>query len=266
LTEADAALQPLLTWLQGEDAGRGAIQAWMAAGNLRFMQGDYEAAYVAHSRALVHIEHRGSATSAPYICHAEAALLSGQRAEAEASFAKATSLIDLQNAGANLTYYRYVQFLLTQERRYLALAREQMMQLCLLLEDVQLRRDYWHNLPVHKDIQRYWQAGGVCETVWLAGTEVPLGRPLTDDDLLPVTWTLADGVGDTAVRQQSGKAGLRRHQLRRLADEAYAQGALPTDVDLAQALGVSVRTVERDRKALAEAGFVLRTRGYGRTN
>jgi Flp pilus assembly protein CpaB len=134
----------------------------------------------------------------------------------------------------------------------------------LLLEDVRLRRDYWHNLPVHQDIERLWREGAATETVRLAKADVPLGRPLTDDDLLPVTWTLADGVVDTAVRQESGKAGLRRHRLRRLADEAFAQGALPTDADMAQALGVSVRTVERDRLALVEAGFVLRTRGYGR--
>ncbi|WP_420645849.1 ATP-binding protein [Candidatus Leptofilum sp.] len=264
LDTADEALRPLLTWLQREDAGRGAIQAWMAVGNLRFMQGDYAASYEAHSRALVHIEHRGSSTSAPYICHTEAALLLGKQAEAEASFAKATSLIDLQASGANLTYFRYVQFLLTKDRHYLTMARTQMIALCLQLEETPLRRDYWHNLPVHQDIERHWRDGAQTETVQLAGADVPLGRPLTDKDRLSIVWTLDDGVGDTAVRQQEGKVGLRRHRLRRLADEAYAQGALPTDAELAQALGVSIRTIERDRAALAAAGQELKTRGYGR--
>ena len=117
---------------------------------------------------------------------------------------------------------------------------------------------------MHQDIEQLWRKEAKTEVVWLAKADVPLGRPLTPNDLLPITWTLDDGVGDTAVRQQSGKMGLRRHRLRRLADEAFAQGALPTDDDLAQVLGVSVRTVERDRVALAESGFVLRTRGYGR--
>ena len=170
----------------------------------------------------------------------------------------------MQKSGANLTYYRYVQFLLTKDRRYLALARAQMLALCLLLEDGRLRRDYWHNLPVHQDIERFWREGADVETVRLAKADVPLGRPLTDDDLISITWTLDDGGEDTAVRQESGKVGLRRHRLRRLADEALAQGALPTDADLAQALGISVRTVERDRAALAKAGHILRTRGYGR--
>ena len=264
LEAAETAVQPVLVWLQQEDAGRGAIQAWMAVGNLRFMQGDYAAAYEAHSRALVHIEHRGSSTSAPYICHAEAAFMLGKQAEAEASFAKATPLIDFEQTSSNLTYYRYVQFLLTGERHYLALAREQKLALTLLLAEARLRRDYWHNLSVHQDIEQLWRKEAKTEVVWLAKADVPLGRPLTPNDLLPITWTLDDGVGDTAVRQQSGKVGLRRHRLRRLADEAFAQGALPTDDDLAQVLGVSVRTVERDRVALAESGFVLRTRGYGR--
>ncbi|MFZ1399994.1 MAG: BREX system ATP-binding domain-containing protein, partial [Candidatus Promineifilaceae bacterium] len=264
LDEAEAALPPLLAWLMREDAGRGAIQAWMAVGNLRFMQGDYAAAYEAHSRALVHIEHRGASTSAPYICHAEAAFLLGKQVEAAASFAKATLLIDVEQTSSNLTYYWYVQFLLTGERPYLALAREQKLMLTLLLAETRLRRDFWHNLSVHQDIERYWQAGTTTETVRLAGADVPLGRPLTPDDLLLITWTVDDGVGDTAVYQQSGKVGLRRHRLRRLADEAFVQGALPTDADLAQALGVSVRTVERDRAALAAAGLGLRTRGYGR--
>ncbi|MCA9918082.1 MAG: DUF1670 domain-containing protein, partial [Anaerolineales bacterium] len=264
LDEAEVAAQPLLAWLQREDAGRGAIQAWMAVGNLRFLQGDYAAAYEAHSRALVHIEHRGSSTSAPYICHAEAAFMLGKQAEAEASLAKATALIDFEQMSSNLTYFRYVQFLLTGERCYLALAREQKLLLTLLLAEARLRRDFWHNLSVHEDIEQRWREGAKTEVVWLAKADVPLGRPLTDDDLLPITWTLDDGGGDTAVYQQAGKVGLRRHRLRRLADEAFAQGALPTDADLAQALGISVRTVERDRAALAEAGFVLRTRGYGR--
>lgn len=263
LDAAETAVQPILAWLQEEEGGRGGIQAWMAVGNLRFMQQDFAAAFEAHSRALVFIEHRGASTSAPYICHAEAAIMLGKQAEAEASFAKATSLIDLQMSGANLTYYRFVQFLITKDRQYLVLAREQMLALCLLLEDAQLRRDYFYNLPVHQDIERFWQEDAQMQKVSLAKAGAPLGRPLTNDDRFQIMWTLND-VLDTAVHQQTGKVGLRHYRLRRLADEAFAQGALPTDADLAKALGISVRTVERDRAALASSGYLLRTRGYGR--
>ncbi len=229
------------------------------------MQGDLAAAYHAHSRAIVHIEHRGSSTSAPYICHAEAAFLAGKQAEAESSFAKATNLIDLTHSGSNLTYYRYVQFLLTGERQYLALAREQMLKMINLLENGRLRRDYWGQMPVHEDIERYWQEGVLSKTVQLAGVDVPLGRPLAPNDLLFVTWTVDGGITDEVILQSAGKVDLRRFRLKRLIAEARAQGTLPTDDDLARAVGMSVRTIERDRIALAADGFQLVTRGYGRS-
>ncbi|VAW31053.1 hypothetical protein MNBD_CHLOROFLEXI01-2174, partial [hydrothermal vent metagenome] len=231
---------------------------------------ELEAAYHAHSRAIVHIEHRGSSTSAPYICHAEAAFLAGKRVEAEASFAKATELIDLTLSGSNLTYYRYVQFLLTGELQHLLLAREQMLKMVNLLESPRLRRDYWHQMPVHQDIERNWQENVQCKVVQckvvqLAGADVPLGRPLTAKDRLPVTWTMDAGALDEAVLQAMGKVGYRRFRLKRLLAEAIAQGTLPTDADLAQAVNVSVRTIERDRAAMAAEGFELVTRGYGRS-
>ena len=42
----------------------------------------------------------------------------------------------------------------------------------------------------------------------------------------------------------------QHHRLKRLLEEARAQGAAPTDEDLAHALQVQVRTIERDMAAL----------------
>jgi predicted DNA-binding transcriptional regulator YafY len=75
-----------------------------------------------------------------------------------------------------------------------------------------------------------------------------------------VRWTMDDGAADASVLHQSGKAALRRHRLRRLLDEAAAQGAAPTDDELAAALGVSRRTVLRDIAQLAQAGHASATR------
>jgi predicted DNA-binding transcriptional regulator YafY len=65
-----------------------------------------------------------------------------------------------------------------------------------------------------------------------------------------VQWTLADPLVDNALLQRDGPAALRRFRLQRLLREAAAQGAAPTNDDLATALKVSRRTIQRDLKAL----------------
>lgn len=83
----------------------------------------------------------------------------------------------------------------------------------------------------------------------LVKADTPSGRRLTDNDYAPVTWTLYT-VADELV---SPAAARRQHVIQRLLREAAAQGATATDDDLAQALGVSRRTILRDRRALAAA-------------
>jgi biotin operon repressor len=96
--------------------------------------------------------------------------------------------------------------------------------------------------------------------VRLARINVPLGKPLSDDDRIDVQWTIDDGVGDAETLQREGKAALRQRRLRRLLAEAQSQGAAPTDADLAQALDVAVRTIERDLQALRDNGVTVTTR------
>ena len=55
----------------------------------------------------------------------------------------------------------------------------------------------------------------------------------------------------------------RQQTLLRLCAEAIAQDAEPTVGDLAEALGVTPRTVDRDIAALRAAGETLVTRGGG---
>jgi biotin operon repressor len=62
------------------------------------------------------------------------------------------------------------------------------------------------------------------------------------------------------VLTQHGKQALRRHRLLRLLHEALTQNALPSDHDLALALGVSERTIEHDIVALSQAGHTITTR------
>jgi hypothetical protein len=76
--------------------------------------------------------------------------------------------------------------------------------------------------------------------------QVSLARAGAPRERVTVIWTVS-GPEDEAVED---KAERRRLALRRLLREAENQEAAPTDQDLAIALGVSRRTVIRDRKRI----------------
>ena len=90
----------------------------------------------------------------------------------------------------------------------------------------------------------------------IVARETPLGRPLVAADYCKIVWTVE--APEDAVFPEA--APRRQHILKRLLEEAAAQGAAPTDADLAEALGVSRRTVLRDAKALEASGISLPTR------
>jgi DNA-binding SARP family transcriptional activator len=90
-------------------------------------------------------------------------------------------------------------------------------------------------------------------SVRLPRSDAPLGRPLSESEHMTVSWT----VDDPADRAIQSKAARRRQRLLRLLAEAQAQGAAPTHDHLAQALGVSRRTIERDVVALRRQGHLL---------
>jgi DNA-binding SARP family transcriptional activator len=88
----------------------------------------------------------------------------------------------------------------------------------------------------------------------------PRGRPLRPDELVEVIWTV-EPPEQRVLGQPASKTAERQERLRRLCEEAAAQGAEPTVGDLAGALGVTARTVDRDIAALRAAGELLATRG-----
>jgi tetratricopeptide (TPR) repeat protein len=84
--------------------------------------------------------------------------------------------------------------------------------------------------------------------VRLPRADAPTGRALHDDEYIEITWTIA-APEDASIK---GKTARRHQQLRRLLAEAVAQNAAPTHAHLADALGVGLRTVERDAAALKD--------------
>ena len=96
--------------------------------------------------------------------------------------------------------------------------------------------------------------------VLLARRGIPRGRPLRPEELVEVVWTI-ELPDQREVGLAANKATARQERLRRLCAEAAAQGAEPTVGDLANALGVTARTVDRDIAALRASGELLATRG-----
>lgn len=94
----------------------------------------------------------------------------------------------------------------------------------------------------------------------LPAIDAPTGRPLEEDDLLKVTWTIDHPDDNTS----GSDIERRRRKILRLLDEAREAGAAPSLEHLASALGVSDSTIRRDLKALRDAGHPVVTRGQRR--
>lgn len=118
-----------------------------------------------------------------------------------------------------------------------------------------------HRLEIEEDA---WLLPGQAR-VRLASTTTPTGRPLEDNDYVTVTLTLSQDDDEIAGPQRfpawRADVAIRRRRLLRLLAEAKAQGGAPTVHDLAGALDVSDRTIERDLAALRDAGCDVFTRG-----
>lgn len=97
--------------------------------------------------------------------------------------------------------------------------------------------------------------------VFLTRRTAAAGQPLEHTPTTPVTWTLDAGLEDRQVLAEYGGQGLRQVRLQRLLDEAFEQGALASQEDLAQVLHVSVRTIKRDFARLQQQGHWLPSRG-----
>lgn len=88
----------------------------------------------------------------------------------------------------------------------------------------------------------------------------PPGKSLDHLSLVSVTLTISEP-GDAAILKSQGISGLRKHKLLRFATEAYDQGGLLIQEDLALLLTTSTRTIQRDMREMREQGIDVPTRG-----
>jgi len=117
------------------------------------------------------------------------------------------------------------------------------------------------HVPLHRSTRNAVDLASTRLDVRLVRAGTPLGRPVTDDELVEVAWTLSRP-GDESCTDRTS----RRHRvLVRLLREAIEHGAAPTDDDLARAVGVSRRTIVRDMELLGDRGAALATRRRSRS-
>jgi len=100
------------------------------------------------------------------------------------------------------------------------------------------------------------------QIVWHAvkSTE-PAGKTLKDCEYVAVVLTLHES-GDIAYRHQHGLVALRRRILKRVSDEAVAQGAALTQEDLGAILNMERSTVAKHIAVLAAQGQTVITRAH----
>ncbi len=115
-------------------------------------------------------------------------------------------------------------------------------------------------VPLNRHTESARRAAARRVVVALPPANASLGRRSPDEELVAVTWTVADPA-DAVVADATER---RRRVVARLLVEAASQGASVTDDDLASALGVSRRTILRDAQDAARLGQPLETRRRSR--
>jgi DNA-binding SARP family transcriptional activator len=125
---------------------------------------------------------------------------------------------------------------------------------CLLagaaqFEDEEARQAFFHHNPTLRRLMAELVRLGIvpARDEGIVSRLLPAAR---GGPPVQVAWTVDAGPADAALRQTRGAITLRRARLSRLLQESEAQGATPTPRHLAEALGVSKRTIQRDLAAI----------------
>jgi tetratricopeptide (TPR) repeat protein len=132
-----------------------------------------------------------------------------------------------------------------QALAYLQRAYQHLLALAAQLEDEPARQAFFNCNPTLRRLMHeiYAREIALAPGAGVISRQVPSSR---GGRSIQVRWTVDAGPPDTALKQAQGAIALRRARLARLLEEASVQGANPSPVQLAEVLGVSKRTIQRD--------------------
>ena len=262
------------TWLQVTGDSRYALIGLQAKGRWLLEQDRPRDAQQLLKRAHHLWQQRNHAELEPVLLYALAAHRAGERATARDVVTEVTRYAQSRDALVNDIFLQSATHEVCGDVAALLAAHTALQSQARVLNTA-AREAFIANVPLHREVIQQVrmlnqtqsaqhmaprEALAGLHPVRLARAGVPLGRPLTDDDMTDVLWTLNDPGNDTAIQQRLGKAGLRHHRILRLTHEAEEQGGVPTFRNLADALGVNVRTIERDVLRLRQQGHDVPTR------
>jgi len=261
--EAEQMVDTLRAWMESKDAGRPLLMGLTALGRLELARNRVVQAEKTLSRAVrVWEQSGGTIEILPLLLHALAAHRVGLDDAAHASLQRAEQTVRGTEIATHSVLLHFARWTLTGDIAALCAAHDEMHRQAALFTDDALRADFLECVALHREIESLYQAhlapGGTTR-VTLARADAPLGRTLAAHEMVEVEWTTDAGADDAAILKRDGKVALRHHRLHRLLAQAHAQGATPTDADLARALGVDIRTIERDMRTLRQSE-PLRTR------
>ena len=145
----------------------------------------------------------------------------------------------------------------SQAEDYLRRAYAVLIEIASALEDDAARQAFFQRGPITRRLMAEIYARGIAEPLE-AGRQTRWLQSRQGDYAATVQWTVDAGPADMALKQNKGAIALRRQRLARLIREAEMQGIEPRGEDLAAALGVSLRTIQRDMTHLRRERGAIR--------
>jgi len=98
--------------------------------------------------------------------------------------------------------------------------------------------------------------------VTVIGIEERSGKVIEKMEKKRVRLTIDNGIEDIELLKEYGRINLRQIKIERITAEAIEQGGVLSQEDLSKYLSCTVRTIQRDIKAIKQKGVEVVTRGY----